>query len=260
MFDRFSTSTVAAVGVAIGVAAGGIAAWSLVDGRDRPGSAATVTDAATATETAPASTGQPVGPDDYLAAWRRAHLAEVAVQGHHALVADDRSGGDLELPSDAAIVRRARRGDALLDQLGTQVTIGDADGLRSCLLTPTGSLACGPPGPVADVDGLEAGLRQRFADADEAGDYEAFAVSPPTQLAGGLPVGVEAVSCWSLVAVRAVPLAAWGQVTTECFDDETGALVWSTTRRAEEVSVFVATSVRAPASDEDLQPAEVSGP
>ncbi len=259
MFDRFSTSTVAAVGVAIGVAAGGIAAWSLVDGRDRPGSAATVTDAATATDTAPA-TGQPVGPDDYLAAWRRAHLAEVAVQGRHARLADDRSGDDLDLPSDAAVVRRARLGDALLDQLGTQVTIGDADGLRSCLLTPTGSLACGPPGPVADVDGLEAGLRQRFADADEAGDYEAFAVSPPTQLAGGLPVGVEAVSCWSLVAVRAVPLAAWGQVTTECFDDASGALVWSTTRRGEEVAVFAANSVRVPVTEDDLRPLEVPAP
>ncbi len=265
VFGRSSTSTLAVVGVLVGLLAGAILGAGALGGTGSTTNAGTDDSAdggaaATDASSAAGAAGVAVPPEDYLTAWRRHHLAEVAVEGRHAVVIDDRTGGDLPVPDDAAVVRRARRGDVLLDQLGTQVTMGDAEGVRSCLITPAGDLVCGPTGRGNDVDALTAAIAERFVErAPDTGDYRAFAVDPPTQLLDGLPVGVETVGCWSLVAERAVPLAPWGQVTTECFDADSGALVWSLTRRADELTLFIASSVRSDVGDTDLEPLIVDG-
>lgn len=241
-----ATILLAVLGLVVGAVVVAVAVWRTGDPPTEPVAVPTSTEASDDTTE--------VDPAVYLEAWVRSAGAEVVVAGHYGVLTDDRSGDELVLGDDAAVVHRARLGERSIDQLDTQVTLTDEAGTRSCQYDGEESLQCGPVAPVADPEQSAAALEGRFVgDAEGTGDYVVFVVDPPAGVAD--IDGVGEVTCFALTAVRAVPLSAWGQSTTECFDEASGALVHRLVRSADEVRLTVIDSVR-PVSEDDLAPVE----
>ncbi len=134
-------------------------------------------------------------------------------------------------------VSTVRRAGEFIEESGTTLVVSTGGQEQICERSFGEDLACGEvlePTPVdAEVDALE----------------NLFTGTAPEYLLYDDQPG-----CWQLVATSNPAPAQWGQATTICFDDETGAIIRQTTSSVQGIRTYVADNVSAEVGDDDLVP------
>lgn len=139
--------------------------------------------------------------------------------------------------TNQVLVSIVRRGSDVIEQSGTSLLVS-LDGKQQSCERPFGAdLVCGEviEPPTAEVEA--AALADLFVGDDP--DYLLYDDQP---------------GCWQLVATANPAPAQWGQATTICFDAETGAIERQTTSSVQGTRTFVAETLTAEVTDDDLVP------
>ena len=186
----------------------------------------------------------PLDPADLIEQFERSRTAEFALVGD----LQRSRGGQVELVA----VRQARRDDRALDEVGATSIVRRNDELLRCERIG-GEVLCRDPEPRPTVD-EEVAVFTALVDGETA-RYDIYnETTDPTEAFGASAngLGLE-LRCWTLLA-RNLPAGGYGDESTLCFDQETGALVLSATRNGESVDTLRTTDLRLDVVDADLEP------
>ncbi len=139
--------------------------------------------------------------------------------------------------TNQVLVTIVRRGGDVIEQSGTSLLVS-LDGKQQSCERPFGAeLVCGEVTEPPTVEVEAAALADLFVGDDP--DYLLYDDQP---------------GCWQLVATANPAPAQWGQATTICFDPETGAIERQTTSSVQGTRTFVAETLTAEVTDDDLVP------
>ncbi len=228
----------ATVGAVIALVIWALMQSSADETADDPSQAATTADTAldpSNAEPAERPTTQPprerADIDAFLDAFRRSRTGTYKVSGRVQIA---QAGTE---DTSEIIVSTVRRGSEFIEEAGTTLLVGIDGKEQSCERAFGEKLLCGEVLEPTGVDAEIAGLERLFSGTDP--DYLLYD---------------DQSSCWQLVATSNPAPAQWGQSTTICFDDTTGAIARQTTSSTQGVRTYVAESISDEVTDADMVP------
>lgn len=164
----------------------------------------------------------------FLVAWEQSRTGPYALVGRIERTVGDRV--------DETAVRHTRNGDRRLEQWGPTAIVTANNEQRTCEVSTDGEALCGSLSPAPSI-------------ADEVADLTASFERHPYLIYEDEP------GCFLLVADGAAGLGhRFGQETTMCFDDETGAIVSWREVTGDAVEAFSVESISGQVSEDDLTP------
>lgn len=217
------------VGVAIGV---GVVVFLLVRPLISPSDDGPQQDSSENTTTTAALTG-PVNPIEFLETYERSLSGPYLLRGTRTRF----EAGD-EIDSHTVKLARSE-GNATLRE-GDSVVFIEEGTQQVCEILNETLVNCSSPqaAPTNHELALEMGLPFSIdPDDDRSPKYKLYDSGP---------------GCWQAIATRPLPLEPWGQTTTWCFDDGTGALIHRQTVSGTTSFVVDITLVRAEVTPADF--------
>ncbi len=169
--------------------------------------------------------------NEFLAAFRTSRTGTYKVDGR---VQVAQAGTD---DTNQILFTIVRRGAETIEVAGTTLLVSLDGQTQTCERVFGEDLVCGEVIPTPDVDAEVASLEVLFGGTDP--EYLLYADQP---------------GCWQLVATTNPAPAQWGQSTTICFDEQTGAIARQTTSSMQGTRTYVAETIDPDVTDADLLP------